>query len=191
MPCGYRGLRARHRSPSINLVREFINSGDVGYLQAALPSVAVIGHRGATGRCRSIDNGGIIHHNINWSGHYLVGYSVAILLTFLISTGYAGVRHGQGWWRLDVRPSATWSAGPPDRAPAPGRTATPIASSCDRFEKAFLKGHGIGDSVQAIVDDETADPTAREIARLYLNRDETNTSRKLKDLEIIYDYCGR
>jgi hypothetical protein len=59
------------------------------------------------------------------------------------------------------------------------------------FQEAFLRGHDVTASVQAIRQDRSADTTAREIARLYMNRDKANTSRKEMDLEIIQDYCSR
>ena len=65
--------------------------------------------------------------------------------------------------------------------------------SCDTFQEAFLTGTeaDIRAGVQAILVDRSANTTAREIAKLYNNRDEADTSRKEADLAIIKDYCSR
>ena len=45
--------------------------------------------------------------------------------------------------------------------------------------------------MQAILWDKTANATAREIAKHYLDLDPANTSRQKTDLAIIKDYCSR
>ena len=67
-----------------------------------------------------------------------------------------------------------------------------MPSSCDKLQEALLTGPGdVRASVQAILWDKTANATAREIAKHYLDLDPANTPRQKTDLEIIKDYCSR
>ena len=68
-----------------------------------------------------------------------------------------------------------------------------MPSSCDKFREILLTGpeDNVRASVKAILADKSANTTAREISKHYLNLETANTSRQTTDLEIINDYCGR
>jgi hypothetical protein len=114
---------------------------------------------------------------VNWNGHYLIGYTVAQVITFLIrakmvtvhksapaSTSVISSLLGTGW--------TSW------KDPAAAAT-TPSASSCDLAREASLTGSraGIVDAMSALVADKTLNATAREHAGNHSGRDASNKSR--------------
>jgi len=126
---------------------------------------------------------------VNWNGHYLIGYTVAIVITFLTrakmvtvhesapgSTSVISSLLGTGW--------TSWKD--------PGAAAaTPSASSCDLAPEASLTGSraGIVDAMNALVADKRLEATAREHAGNYRGRDASNKSRQDKEITIIEFYC--
>ena len=82
----------------------------------------------------------------------------------------------------------------------PGETVTvtpepeaPAASTtCDDVREAFLTGTptDIAKALGALVADKTADPTAREYAKYYLDRDSGDPSMRKLDEGLIQSSCG-
>lgn len=122
---------------------------------------------------------------MSWNGHYLVGYSVAIVLTALIGTGSAALFTGTDW--------VTWTHHPTAPPGAPAASAAPVASSCDRLQEAILTGSeaDIIAGMHAVLADRTIDNTSRKIAKYYTGRDRADKSGKKRDLLIIRDSCSR
>jgi hypothetical protein len=148
--------------------------------------------RRTTSRFRFLSStpGGVINHSVGWNGHTLIGYSVALVVAFLIGARMVSVHDS---------PSAPTSVGSSFSgagwATPGGNASDPVApfsaareaSSCDKLQNAIRTGREaeIIASLQAIVADKTLNVTAREDVRHYIGQDNASKSAQ----ERIQFYC--
>jgi hypothetical protein len=125
--------------------------------------------------------GGIINHSVGWNGHTLVGYCLALVVTFLIGAKMVSV-HDFPSAPTSVSSSfsgAGWAtSGGKASDPVAPFSAAREASSCDKLQDAIQTGREaeIIASLQAIVADKTVNVTAREDARHYIGQDKASKS---------------
>jgi hypothetical protein len=121
---------------------------------------------------------------VNWNGHYIVGYIVAISITALIARGLVAFYTGTEW--------VSWAAHTPTPDPissAPSSTPSSLAAPCYGLREA-RDPDAITTSIMSIAADKAANDTAGEYAGYYLGRDAANASVQNKEIPIIQFYCA-